>query len=42
MAKTVDVFLDDEQVQRTLTDILSRIDTVIADTQRMLREEVPL
>ena len=41
MAKTVDDFLDDEQVQEMLPDILSRIDNVIQDTQRTLGKDVP-
>ena len=42
MAKTVDDFLDDEQVRKILTDMLRRIDNFIGDTQLMLREEVTL
>ena len=36
MAKTVDDFLDDEQVQEMLTDMLRRLDNVIGDTQLIL------
>ena len=42
MAKTVDDFLDDEQVQEMLTDMLRRLDNITGDTQLMLREEVTL
>ena len=42
MAKTVDDFLNDEQVQETLADLLRRIDTVISDTQLTLGGVVPL
>ncbi len=41
MAKTVDDFLNDEQAQEMLTDILSRIDAVIGGTQRTLGKDVP-
>ena len=41
MAKTVDDFLDDEQAQGIPTDILSRIDNVIQDTQRTPGKDVP-
>ena len=36
MAKTVDDFLDDEQVQEMLTVILRHIDNVIGGSQPML------
>ena len=42
MAKTVDDFLDDEQVQEMLTDMLRRLDNVIGDTQLMLGDEIPV
>ena len=42
MAKTADDFLDDEQVQETLTDILRRLDNVIGDTQLMLGDDIPV
>ena len=42
MAKTVDDFLDDEQVQEMLTDILRRLDNIIADTQLELGTDLPL
>ena len=42
MARTVDDFLDDEQVQEILTDMLRRNDAVVGDTQRILGEEVTL
>ena len=42
MAKTVDDFLDDEQVQKMLTYMLRCIDNVTGGTQLMLREEVTL
>ena len=42
MAKTVDDFLNDEQVQETLADLLRRIDTVISDTQLTLGGVVPI
>ena len=40
MAKTADDFLDDEQVQELLTDMLSRLDNVIGDTQLMLGDDI--
>ena len=36
MAKTADDFLDDEQVQEMLTDMLRRPDKVIGDAQLIL------
>ena len=42
MAKTVDDFLNDEQVQEMLTDMLRLIDNVTEDTHLLLREEVTL
>ena len=42
MTKTVDDFLDDEQVQEMLTDMLRRLDNVIGDTQLMLGDEIPV
>ena len=42
MAKTVDDFLDDEQIQKVTTDMLSRIDNVIGDTQLMLGDDIPV
>ena len=42
MAKTADDFLDDEQVQEALTDILRRLDNVIGDTQLMLGDDIPV
>ena len=36
MTKTVDDFLDDEQVQEMLTDMLRRLDKVIGDAQLIL------
>ena len=42
MAKTVDVFLDDEQIQKIITDMLRRIDNVIGDTQLMLGDDIPV
>ncbi len=42
MAKNVDDFLDDEQVQEMLTDMLRRLDAVIGDTQLMLGDDIPV
>ena len=42
MAKTVDDFLDDEQIQKVTTDMLSRIDNVIGNTQLMLGDDIPV
>ena len=42
MARTVDDFLNDEQVQEMLTDVLRLIGNVIGDTQLMLGRNIPV
>ena len=42
MAKTVDDFLNDEQVQEMLTDMLRLLGNVTGDTQLMLGQDIPV
>lgn len=42
MAKNVDDFLNDEHIQKTLADMLRRIDAVIGDTRLILGGDVPI